>query len=98
MVQEAVIDTDSQWEFSSPRNHLLAIIAHFLMTATSRLHNLSKFLGDLSSRPPEILDAKSQVRLSEIAQTLLKVAPYDQEVSCACSICSIQPLIAAWSL
>ncbi|OQV23294.1 Protein unc-80-like protein [Hypsibius exemplaris] len=79
-VQETFVDTDSQWEFSSPRNHLLAIIAHFLTSATSRIHQLSKFVGDLSTRPPEIIDAKSHIRLSEIAQTLLKVAPYDQEV------------------
>jgi protein unc-80 len=58
----------------------LAIIAHFLTTASTRIHHLSKFLGELSNRPPDLIDSKSHVRLSEIAQTLLKVAPYDQEV------------------
>ena len=80
MVQETVVDTDSQWEFSSPRNHLLAIVAHFLTSATTRIRHLSKVLGDLSTRPPELVDVKSHIRLSEIAQTLLKVAPYDKDV------------------
>lgn len=80
-MQETLVDPDSQWEFSSPRNHLLAIVAHFLTAATSRIHHLSKFLGDLTTRPPELLESKSHVRLSEVAQTLLKVAPYEPEVS-----------------
>lgn len=69
-----------QFEFSAPRNHLLAIVAHYLSSSNARIRHLSKFLGDLATRPPELLDAKSHVRLADVAHTLLKVAAYNKEV------------------
>ncbi|XP_048774238.1 protein unc-80 homolog isoform X3 [Ostrea edulis] len=79
-------DTEVTNEFRKPRDLFLIVIAEFYSTCQPRLRSneLRRMLVEASSRPPtELLDHKSHNRLAEIANTLLKLAPYDpQTLSC----------------
>ncbi|XP_061164273.1 protein unc-80 homolog isoform X1 [Saccostrea echinata] len=79
-------DTELTNEFRKPRDLFLTVIAEFYSTCQPRLRSneLRRMLVDAASRPPtELLDHKSHNRLAEIANTLLKLAPYDpQTLSC----------------
>ncbi|XP_052063828.1 protein unc-80 homolog [Mytilus californianus] len=70
-------DTDLKNDFRKPRDLLLNVIADFYSTCQVRLKELRRILADPSYRPPDLLDFKSHNRLAEIANTLLKLAPYD---------------------
>eukprot|EP00105_Crassostrea_gigas_P024973 XP_011445404.1 PREDICTED: protein unc-80 homolog isoform X2 [Crassostrea gigas] len=79
-------DTELTNEFRKPRDLFLNVIAEFYSTCQPRLkcNELRRMLVDAASRPPtELLDHRSHNRLAEIANTLLKLAPYDpQTLSC----------------
>uniref|UniRef100_A0A914WE92 Protein unc-80 homolog n=1 Tax=Plectus sambesii TaxID=2011161 RepID=A0A914WE92_9BILA len=74
---EAIDDSEVQREmFRKPRDALLALAATFLELTTSRLKEIGKLTGD-NAKTPDVMDHKSHVKLSEIALSLLKLAPYD---------------------
>ncbi|XP_021380201.1 protein unc-80 homolog isoform X3 [Mizuhopecten yessoensis] len=72
-------DMEMRTEFRKPRDSLLSVVAEFYASCQSRLKELRKMLQDPSFRPPELLDHKTHNRLAEIANTLLKLAPYDPD-------------------
>ncbi|CAL4091464.1 unnamed protein product, partial [Meganyctiphanes norvegica] len=63
-------------EFRQPRDTLLHVVAEFLTTCSARLQEINKKLGH-ENKQSELLDNKCHMRLSEVAHSLLKVAPYD---------------------
>uniref|UniRef100_A0A915D4K6 Uncharacterized protein n=1 Tax=Ditylenchus dipsaci TaxID=166011 RepID=A0A915D4K6_9BILA len=64
--------------FRGPRDSLLTLCAMFNSKAGIRLKELAKLAAnDHSLRIPELLDHKCHAKLSEIAVSLLKIAPYD---------------------
>ncbi|KAI1727311.1 cation channel complex component UNC80 domain-containing protein [Ditylenchus destructor] len=64
--------------FRGPRDALLTLCAKFIAKASVRLKELTKLAAnDHSVRIPELLDHKCHAKLSEIAVSLLKIAPYD---------------------
>ncbi|KAL3872189.1 hypothetical protein ACJMK2_040132 [Sinanodonta woodiana] len=77
-------DVELRNEFRKPRDMLLNTVAEFFSTCQPRLKNLRKTLADPTFKPPELLDHKAHSRLAEIANTLMKLAPYDSEtMACA---------------
>jgi hypothetical protein len=59
---------------------LLTLSAMFIRRGSARLKELAKLASSTlehTTRMPELLDHKCQVKLSEIAVALLKLAPYD---------------------
>ncbi|XP_023210931.1 protein unc-80 homolog [Centruroides sculpturatus] len=72
-----------RFEFRSPRDTLLSVVCEFYSKCSSRLADLSKKIPDLNNKATEILDVKCHLRLAEVAQSLLKVSPYDP-VTMAC--------------
>ncbi|CAF4861689.1 unnamed protein product, partial [Rotaria sp. Silwood1] len=64
-------------EFRWPRDTLLSIISTFIHFSTQRLNELIKLFHDSTIRIPELLDAKSHIRLAYIAHTLLKLGSFD---------------------
>lgn len=64
--------------FRGPREALLVLCAQFVEKAGARLKELTKLSVNLEHvKIPEVLDAKCHVKISEVALSLLKVAPYD---------------------
>uniref|UniRef100_A0A7E4W3C8 UNC80 domain-containing protein n=1 Tax=Panagrellus redivivus TaxID=6233 RepID=A0A7E4W3C8_PANRE len=64
--------------FRGPRDALLTLCALFIEKAGPRLKELTKLAATVEHvKVPELLDHKCHVKLSEIALSLLKVAPYD---------------------
>ncbi|KAH7731934.1 protein unc-80 [Aphelenchoides avenae] len=75
----AAENTEMQKEqFRKPRDALLTLCAMFIETAGARLKELGKMVTNVEHvRVPELTDHKCYVKLSEIAMSLLKIAPYD---------------------
>ncbi|TKR76778.1 hypothetical protein L596_017869 [Steinernema carpocapsae] len=81
--------TTAQWDqidnselqketFRRPRDTLLLLCATFIEKAGPRLKELSKMLTQPEHvKIPELMDHKCHVKLSDVALSLLKVAPYD---------------------
>uniref|UniRef100_A0A0M3IVE4 TROVE domain-containing protein n=1 Tax=Ascaris lumbricoides TaxID=6252 RepID=A0A0M3IVE4_ASCLU len=64
--------------FRRPRDAVLVLAATFIDKATPRLKELAKLTSSAEHvKIPEVFDHKCHVKLSEIALSLLKVAPYD---------------------
>ncbi|VDM36879.1 unnamed protein product [Toxocara canis] len=64
--------------FRRPRDALLILAASFIDKATPRLKELSKLASTAEHiKIPDVFDHKCHVKLSEVALSLLKVAPYD---------------------
>ena len=64
--------------FRGPRDALLTLCSIFFEKATVRLKELAKLAATIEHlKVPELLDHKCHVKLSEIAVSLLKIAPYD---------------------
>ena len=70
--------------FRGSRDALLTLCALFIEKAGARLKELTKLAATLEhTKIPEMLDHKCHVKLSEIALSLLKIAPYDHNtMSC----------------
>ncbi|XP_032879501.1 protein unc-80 homolog isoform X3 [Amblyraja radiata] len=66
-------------EFRRPRESLLNICTEFFKHCGSRLKILQNVAGEPRVTAFELLDAKSHMRLAEIAHSLLKLAPYDTQ-------------------
>ncbi|XP_034937651.1 protein unc-80 homolog isoform X5 [Chelonus insularis] len=64
-------------EFRRPRDTLLNIVGDFVAQCSVRLAELNKKSQD--GKVIELLDSKCHVRLADIANSLLKMAPYDAE-------------------
>ncbi|CAF3964235.1 unnamed protein product, partial [Rotaria sp. Silwood2] len=73
-------------EFRRPRDTFLSIISTFIHFSTQRLNELIKLLHDSINRMPELLDAKSHIRLADIVHTLLKLGSFDPITICCCGI------------
>uniref|UniRef100_A0A1I8AAC8 Protein unc-80 homolog n=1 Tax=Steinernema glaseri TaxID=37863 RepID=A0A1I8AAC8_9BILA len=81
--------TTTQWDqidnsemqketFRRPRDTLLLLCATFIEKAGPRLKELTKLASALEHvKIPELMDHKCHVKLSDVALSLLKVAPYD---------------------
>ncbi|CAF0814942.1 unnamed protein product [Rotaria sordida] len=69
-------------EFRWPRDIFLSIISIFIYFSSQRLNELIKLLHDSTIRMPELLDAKSHIRLADIVHTLLKLASFDPIITC----------------
>lgn len=69
-------------EYRRARDVLLSLVGEFLNRATTRLQELARKPG-ADAKYVEILDGKCQIRLADIAHSLLKVSPYDPD-SMAC--------------
>ncbi|KAK0415429.1 hypothetical protein QR680_011941 [Steinernema hermaphroditum] len=81
--------TTTQWDqidnselqketFRRPRDTLLLLCATFIEKAGPRLKELSKLATAIEHiKIPELMDHKCHVKLSDVALSLLKVAPYD---------------------
>uniref|UniRef100_A0A915C2K7 Transmembrane protein n=1 Tax=Parascaris univalens TaxID=6257 RepID=A0A915C2K7_PARUN len=64
--------------FRRPRDAMLVLAATFIDKATPRIKDLAKLTSSAEHvKIPEVFDHKCHVKLSEIALSLLKVAPYD---------------------
>uniref|UniRef100_A0A914DS60 Protein unc-80 homolog n=1 Tax=Acrobeloides nanus TaxID=290746 RepID=A0A914DS60_9BILA len=64
--------------FRGPRDALLVLCSMFIEEAGPRLKELGKLASPLEHiKIPELLDHRCHVKLSEIALSLLKIAPYD---------------------
>uniref|UniRef100_A0A0N4UG78 DUF3453 domain-containing protein n=1 Tax=Dracunculus medinensis TaxID=318479 RepID=A0A0N4UG78_DRAME len=72
-------DSEMQREmYRRSRDAILILSANFIDKATPRLKELAKLLSiSEHCKIPEVFDHKCHVKLSEIALSLLKVAPYD---------------------
>ncbi|XP_078260328.1 protein unc-80 homolog isoform X2 [Rhinoraja longicauda] len=66
-------------EFRRPRESLLNICTEFFKHCGSRLKILQNVAGEPRVTAFDLLDAKSHMRLAEIAHSLLKLAPYDTQ-------------------
>ena len=60
-----------------PRNSLLSLISDFIIKCTAKLTEINK--KDRQDKSTELLDNKCYMKLVEVAHSLLKMAPYDQE-------------------
>ena len=63
--------------YCQPRNSLLLLISDFVMKCSAKLAEINK--KDRQEKSVELLDNKCYMKLVEIAHSLLKMAPYDQE-------------------
>ncbi|XP_025208646.1 protein unc-80 homolog isoform X2 [Melanaphis sacchari] len=69
-------------EFRRTRDVLLSVVTDFVVICHARLTELSRKYPQ-EGKPFEILDTRMQIRLGEVAHSLLKVSPYDPEtMSC----------------
>ncbi|VVC45096.1 Hypothetical protein CINCED_3A015660 [Cinara cedri] len=69
-------------EFRRTRDVLLSVVTDFMVICHARLTELSRKYPQ-EGKPIEILDTRMQIRLGEVAHSLLKVSPYDPEtMSC----------------
>lgn len=62
-----------KYEFRSPRDTLLNIVSEFMAFASKRIKELYKTINDTNLKVGQLLDAKAQCRLVEIAIALLKL-------------------------
>ena len=60
-----------------PRNSLLSLISEFVVKCSAKLTEINK--KDRQDKSVELLDSKCYMKLVDIAHSLLKMAPYDQE-------------------
>lgn len=60
-------------EFRSPRDYILNILSEFMHFAVARIKNLYKLVNDPGLKITELLDMKTQNKLVEIANALLKL-------------------------
>ncbi|KAI5728949.1 hypothetical protein M8J77_023574 [Diaphorina citri] len=65
-------------EFRRPRDVLLNLVSEFVKTCNARLIELNKKFPQ-DGKSVELLDLRSNIRLAEVAHSLLKVSPYDPE-------------------
>ncbi|XP_071839173.1 protein unc-80 homolog isoform X3 [Apostichopus japonicus] len=72
-------DAEITTEFCRPRDMLLSVVATFFSHSLQRMKELRPIVegGSRSNLHCDLLDTKSHLRLSEVALTLLKVAPHD---------------------
>uniref|UniRef100_A0A8D9ERC4 Protein unc-80 homolog n=1 Tax=Cacopsylla melanoneura TaxID=428564 RepID=A0A8D9ERC4_9HEMI len=63
-------------EWRRPRDVLLNLVAEFVTTCNARLIDLNKRFPQ-EGKSVELLDLRSNIRLADVAHSLLKVAPYD---------------------
>ena len=63
--------------YCQPRNSLLLLISNFVIKCSTKLAEINK--KDRQEKSVELLDNKCYMKLVEIAHSLLKMAPYDQE-------------------
>ena len=63
--------------YCQPRNSLLLLISNFVMKCSAKLAEINK--KDRQEKAVELLDNKCYMKMVEIAHSLLKMAPYDQE-------------------
>ncbi|KAJ8031313.1 Protein unc-80-like [Holothuria leucospilota] len=72
-------DAEVTTEFCRPRDMLLSVVATFFSHSLQRMKELRAIVegGSRSNLHFDLLDTKSHLRLSEVALTLLKVAPHD---------------------
>lgn len=62
-----------KYEFRSPRDTLLNIVSEFMFFSSKRIKELYKTINDPNLKVGQLLDAKAQCRLVEIAIALLKL-------------------------
>lgn len=62
-----------KYEFRSPRDTLLNIVSEFMSSSSKRVKELYKIINDPNLKVGQLLDAKAQCRLVEIAIALLKL-------------------------
>ncbi len=60
-------------EYRSPRDTLLNIVSEFVFSSSKRIKELYKVINDPNLKVGQLLDAKAQTRLVEIANALLKL-------------------------
>ncbi|BES88439.1 unc-80 homolog (Hypothetical protein) [Nesidiocoris tenuis] len=73
---------DSEAEFRRPRDVLLSLVTEFFNKSTARIVELNKKFPQ-DGKPIEILELRSQIRLADVAHSLLKASPYDPDtMSC----------------
>jgi len=71
---------DIEWrldQYCQPRNSLLSLISDFVVKCSAKLAEINK--KDRQEKSIELLDSKCYMKLVDIAHSLLKMAPYDQE-------------------
>ena len=71
---------DIEWrldQYCQPRNSLLSMVSDFVVKCSSKLSEINK--KDRQEKSVELLDSKCYMKLVDIAHSLLKMAPYDQE-------------------
>ena len=64
-------------EFRWPRDTLLSIVSTYIYSFTQHSKEWMKLLASPHIHFSDLLDAKSHIRLAEIAQTLLKLSSFD---------------------
>ncbi|XP_024080721.1 protein unc-80 homolog [Cimex lectularius] len=73
---------DSEAEFRRPRDVLLSLVTEFFTKSTARINELKKKFPQ-ESKPIDILELRSHIRLADVAHSLLKASPYDPDtMSC----------------
>ncbi|XP_073988249.1 unc80, NALCN channel complex subunit isoform X3 [Rhodnius prolixus] len=73
---------DSEAEFRRPRDVLLSLATEFATKCSARLIELNKKFPQ-DGKPIELVELRSQIRLAEVAHSLLKASPYDPDtMSC----------------
>lgn len=63
--------------YCQPRNSLLSLISDFIVQCSTKLTEINK--KDRQDKSTELLDNRCYMKLVDIAHSLLKMAPYDQE-------------------
>ena len=61
--------------YCQPRNSLLSLTADFMAKSSAKMAELNKRGGQ--EKPVELLDSKCFMKLVDVANSLLKMAPYD---------------------
>ncbi|XP_023345789.1 protein unc-80 homolog [Eurytemora carolleeae] len=71
-------DSETKREnFRYPRNCLLNFSADFLSSCSAKLNEINK--KSAQEKTIELVDIKCYIRLNEVASSMIKMAPYDQE-------------------
>lgn len=71
---------DPEWRrdtYCAPRNSLLSLTADFIVKTSAKMQEINK--KDRQDKSFEPLDTKCYMKLVDVAHSLLKMAPYDQE-------------------
>ncbi|CAI4225052.1 unnamed protein product [Auanema sp. JU1783] len=76
--EAAEVEEQHKEQYRRPRDTLLCLTAQFVEMATPRLKELAKLTASTEhGKIPDVMDHKCHVKLSEVALSLLKIAPYD---------------------